>query len=358
MKRILSVLCILAMLVGVLSACDLHEHTFDTENWTHDDDYHWHACTFIAGCNEQSDKTEHDFEVQIDEDGKPVNRCKVCGAVNDKVSTAPEHDHIFDEKLSFGDNFHWYACIAEGCYEMKDKTEHIFGNPEVSYADNKITIKYICVDCGYEKIEEQEVKTEVDDALSWDDAFKNFKLINFTMDVFMVHVNGDQQHNHCVVTETEAYYCIPGGTEFYTVPAGDGTYRTYYRYEEGKFVILDDTSNEYLIGAQTETVLQISFEQNFDKFVYDAETGSYVCAEVIEATCYGFDGSDYGVIYCYNSVVKITDGKITYIGASYYFDDKDEDIDYSFCYYNIGMSSVEIPQSIIDNAIPESSAQE
>lgn len=357
MRRILSVLCLLAMLVGVLAACDVHEHVFDTEKWTSDADFHWHACTVVDGCIEKADKAEHDFEVTVDEEGKPINRCKVCGATNDKVPTAPEHEHTFGDKLATSDNFHWYPCTVEGCYEMKDKAEHSFGNPEVTYTDSKITIKYVCVDCGFEKVEEQEVKTEVDDALSWDDAFKNFKLTNFTMDVFMTR-EGLTHTNHCVVTEKEAYYCIPDSNEFYTVPAGDGTYKTYQRRDsDDPFVLLSDTGTEYLLGAQTETVLQISFEQNFDKFTYDAATASYVCADVIEAVAYDFDGEEMEVIYCYDNVVKITDGKISYIEAHYYFDaeeGREEDYDYSFRYYNIGMSAVELPQSVIDSAIPES----
>lgn len=353
MKKLLSVVCLLAMLVGVFAACEAHEHDFERD-WSFDDDYHWHACTAVDGCPETDDMEEHEFEVVMDDEGNPINKCKVCDATNDKVDSAPEHEHTFDEKLTAGDNFHWYACTVEGCYESKDKAEHTFGNPDVTYADNKITIKYVCVDCAFEKVDEQKVKTEVDDALAWDNAFKNFRLTNFTMDVFLV--SGDYTHNnHCIVTETAAYYCIPDSKEFYTIPNEDGTYTTYFRRDsDAPFTILADTSTEYLIGAQTETVIQISFEKNFEKFTYDAETASYVCTDTLEANYYSFEGELYGTLYCYNNVVKITDGKISYIEADYHIDSMDEDDKCSFRYYNIGMSAVEVPQDVSKDAVEES----
>lgn len=360
MKKFLSVICLLAMMLTMLVSCEEHEHVFDTDNWVTDDDYHWHACTAVDGCPEVDDKDEHEFEVVEGKDGKMVNQCKVCGETNDKIPTAPEHEHNFSDKLTGGDNYHWYACTVEGCYEQKDKKEHAFGNPEVTYEDSKITTKYVCVDCAFEKIEEQAVKTEVDDALSWNDAFKQFKLTNFTMDVNFFFKEQNMKHNnHCVVTEEDAYYCIPDSNEFYTFTNEDGTYTTYKRRgSNDPFVLLKDKSSTYLVGAQTETVLQVSFEENFDKFTYDAESGSYVCADPIEAKCFtALESTETMTLYCYNNVVKIVDGKISYIEASYYFDKSELEIeDKSFKYYNIGISAVEMPQSVIDNAIKEGEA--
>ena len=356
MKKFLSVICLLAMMLTMLASCEEHEHIFDTDEWEADDDYHWHACTAVDGCPEVEDKEEHEFEVVENKKGKLVNQCKVCGETNDDVPSAPEHEHTFSDKLTGGDNYHWYACTVEGCYEKKDKNEHAFGNPEVTYADNKITTKYVCVDCAFEKIEEQVVKTEVDNALSWDDAFKNFKLTNFTMDVIFEYTSQNENHtNHCVVTEKDAYYCIPDSNEFYTFTNEDGTYTTYKRRgSNDPFVLLKDKSSTYLVGAQTETVIQVSFEENFEKFTYDEKTASYVCADVIEAICYDFDGNVLDTLYCYDNVVKLVDGKISYIGASYYFEEDElEDSSKSFKYYNIGISAVEVPQSVIENAISE-----
>ena len=352
MKKFLVVFISILALLLMLSGCEMHEHTFADE-WSTNEDYHWHACTAVENCNEAQDKQEHDVEVTADKDGKPINRCKVCQYENDMVSTAPEHEHVFDEKYATSSDFHWYPCTVDGCFEMKDRAEHAYSNPEITYSDKKIIIKYTCVDCLYEKVEEQEIKSEVDDAVSWNEAFKNFKLTNFSMDVNFVYGEGGKHTNHCVVTENEAYYCIPDSQEFYTVPNGDGTYTTYIRNRStDKFIKLNDTSNTYLLGAQVETVIQVSFEDNFEKFTYDAETASYLCEEAIAADYFDFDGDKIGTMYCYNNIVKIADGKISYIEASYYFEESDMGT-MSFKYYNIGMSAVEVPQSVIDEAVPE-----
>ena len=85
--------------------------------------------------------------------------------------------------------------------------------------------------------------------------------------------------------------------EFYTIPNGDGTYTTYSRNRStDTFIKLKDTSNTYLLGAQVETVIQVSFEDNFEKFTYDAETASYLCEEAIAADYFDFDGEKIGTI--------------------------------------------------------------
>ena len=194
MKKIIAFALLFTMIFAMLASCtEEHEHDFEKE-WSSDSDYHWHACTAVDGCDKKDDKEAHDFEIVTDENGDPINKCKVCGETNTKVNTAPEHEHVFAEELTASENFHWYPCTVEGCYEASEKSEHSFGNPEVTYGDKKISIKQTCVDCAYEKVEEQTVKTEVDDALAWDNAFKNFRLTNFTMDVFLV--SGDYTHNN------------------------------------------------------------------------------------------------------------------------------------------------------------------
>ena len=352
MKKFLAILCLFALMATMFVSCyeDLHEHMFSKDSYASDSDYHWHPCIGVRGCSEKDEKAEHEFEISVNEEGKAINVCTVCGASNEKVNTALEHEHTFAKEYQSSENFHWFACTYEGCYEMNSKSEHVFGNPEVTYTDKKIVVKSICVDCKYEKIEEQAVKTEVDDAVSWDNAFKNFKLTNFTMNVNYTS-GANQQYNHCTVTDTAAYYCIPGSVEFYTVKNADGTCSTYKRGGNDKvFEKLEDTSDSYLVGAQTETVIQISFEENFEKFTYDAVTASYVYDGEIKCVYYDFDGSVKGDIICYNNVVKITDGKISYIQADYTIpaSPMPEGGKASFVYYNIGISQVEIPQDVID----------
>ena len=351
MKKLISIICILTMALTVLASCNDHEHKFATDKLVSDSDYHWHPCEAKDGCKEKGSKAEHTFEASVDKDGNAVNKCAVCGATNEKVNTAPEHECAFADTYQYSENFHWYPCTQEGCYEMSGKAEHAYGNPEVTYGDGKIITKYTCVDCGCEKTTEEKVDTVVDSAVAWNEMFKNFKFTNFTMDVFFTAENYSR-NNHCVVTENSAYYHIGGGREFYTVKNEDGTCTTYYRYDD-KFTRLDDTTDEYLVGAQTETVIQVSFEENFDKFTYDAASASYVCKEEITCQYYDFDGTlNEEPLKCYDSVVKIVDGKISYISAKYYIGDtKPESGESSFIYYNIGISAVTIPQDVIDGKV-------
>ncbi|MBR2352878.1 MAG: hypothetical protein IKA76_00045 [Clostridia bacterium] len=373
MKKIIALFCVLAIALTMLASCDLsldHDHEFSDEKWDYDADYHWHPCVVSDSCGEQKDKEPHAFTSFEDADGNVHMVCEVCGAIENEIApddsgdgsdtdavTVPEHTHEYGETLQSNARYHWYACLTEGCGQQKDKVGHVFGNPEVTYADKEIVVKYTCVDCGYENTVREEVKTEVDNAVAWNEAFKNFKLVNFTMDVLMVG-QSHTQHNHCVVTENEAYYCIPDtdgvGNEFYTVPNGDGTYTTYQRnHSRDPFKKLGDTSDSFLKGAQTETVIQVSFENNFEKFTYDKETASYVCDEIIPCVFYRFDGTaNEQTLYCYESVVKLTDGAISYIESKYYIGEPNpEGFEQSFKYYNIGMSAVEVPQSVIDSAV-------
>lgn len=356
MKKFLIVFSVIAIMLSVFTACDVdtHEHEFATV-WSTDEDYHWYACTVTDGCTEQSSKAAHDFEVVIGDDDKPMNKCKVCGYSNDKVSTAPEHEHVFAEEYSSNENFHWYACTVENCYEKSEKTEHAFGNPEVEYTDGKITLTSVCVDCEYVKVDEQNVDTEIEDAVSWDEAFKSFELVNYTLDVYFEMLDGSaSQHNHCEVTPDSIFYSIPGYHEYYSIKGADGKYSTYQKHgsDTEAYTLLNTSTDMFLIRGTQESILKISFEENFDKFTYDEATGSYVCEETITAKYYV--GEEHTELHCYNNVVKITDGKISYISANYYFDE--EELSYqkmSLIYANINMTSVEIPQSVIENAVED-----
>ena len=361
MKKFLLVFSVIAIMLSVFTACnaDMHEHTFASE-WSTDEDYHWHACTAADGCTEQDSKAAHDFEVVVDKNDKPMNKCKVCGYTNDKVSTAPEHEHVFEDKYSSNENFHWYACTVENCYEKGEKTEHAFGNPEVEYTDGKITITSVCVDCEYKKVEEQNVDTEIKDEISWDQAFKSFEPVNYTLDVYFEMLDGSAtQHNHCEVTPDSIFYSIPDYHEFYSIRNSDGKCVTYQKYgdDETPYTLLSTTSDMFLVRGKQESIIKISFEENFEKFTYDEATGSYVCDETITAKY--IVGEHEMEFFCYNNVVKITDGKISYISANYYFEE--EELSYqkmTLIYSNIDLTSVEIPQSVINNALEDENPPE
>ena len=356
MKKILALVCVLSLLLAAMASCNLdHEHKFSDELRS-DSDYHWNPCTVEDGCTEQGNRAAHDFEPEIDKDGKSFNVCKVCGYKNDRVNTAPEHTHEYGTEYKFSENFHWFECTTEGCFEISKNREHQFDSPETTYSEGKLTITYTCVDCGYKKVEVSTVDAEVDSVTEWDALFGNFNLTNFTMDVYITG-EGETQNNHCIVTEYGLYYHIPDAIEMYIVKV-DGTWVGYELEEwdeDSKFEIIEGTQEELAemcADYSRETIVQISFADNFEKFTYNPADGTYTCAEKITATYYNNDGEIAGELYCFNNVVKVADGKILHISCEYNFGEEDyhDEYTYSFIYDNIGLSEVSIPQSVIDEA--------
>ena len=102
--------------------------------------------------------------------------------------------------------------------------EHSYGNPEVTYQDNKIILVSECVDCGAKKTEVQVVDTTVDNAASWDETFQGFKLENFTMKVYIGGKNNPVGVNHCIVTNDAVYYHLARAVEYYAIKNADGSY--------------------------------------------------------------------------------------------------------------------------------------
>lgn len=367
--RILISVCACLATTSLLVACDsFHQHEF-SETWSYNEDVHWHDCTSIA-CPTQSDKALHTFKERIDRDGNKVKTCTVCGMETVSVFV-PEHEHVYKTEWAGNDDYHWHDCETKNCDERGDWAQHTYGEPVVEQDGKVIRRTYTCAECEYEKIDEIEIETVVKDETSWDNAFTNLEMLNFSMEVHFPEGNV----NFCTVTETSAYYHIEGGTEFYTYKNEDGTCTTYFRLRETMpFILLEDTSDTYLVGAQTETVIKISFENYYQNFVYDEEQGAYLYDDLLETTAYYFDGEPYGdQMYCFDNVVKVVDGEISYISCSYYFDDyfdyndsesdEESDFDYReqecpwFVYYNIGMTTMVIPDEVIENAISEEEAE-
>lgn len=367
MKKTLNYLLVLATVLAAclcLGSCDNHTHSYK-QDWSSDEDFHWHACE-SNDCSSKSEKAEHSFEEDSDADGNAVNVCSVCGYVSTLVNTAGPHDHVYETEYTAGANFHWYACTTEGCTERKDRNEHDFAMPEIIQEANAIKRVYTCSLCGYEKTETTVISSVVEGEASWTQAFENLELVNFEMDVYMTFEN-ETQHNHCITTEDGVYYHIPGAREFYSVKNSDGTYTTYAREaksaelsDSDPFYKLTDTSDKYLKQAQTETILLVSFADNYDKFTYDEAKGAYVCADPIPTTPRLADGTPYPQqMYCFNNVVKVADGKISYIYSEYYFvypngtTSKDEGVKASFTYANIGMCKVTVPKIVSENAVSD-----
>ncbi len=98
------------------------DHTTHTpkDEWTGDDQYHWHECEDCTG--QQLEKGTHEFDSDCDED------CNICDQTR-------EAEHKFTVR-KHDDKKHWFECI---CGAVSGETDHVFGDDG------------ICGDCAYEK---------------------------------------------------------------------------------------------------------------------------------------------------------------------------------------------------------------
>mgnify|MGYP005771938261 CR=1 FL=1 len=136
-----------AVFAFALAACDdgettggsgTHTHTY-SEQWSHNDTDHWHACTG-ADCDEVTDKAAHTWdngtitaEPTCTAKGEKTYTCKVCSAT--KTEEIATTEHTFSDKWESDETHHWHKC--ENCDEISGKAEH-------AYTDG------VCV-CGHSK---------------------------------------------------------------------------------------------------------------------------------------------------------------------------------------------------------------
>ena len=220
MKKATSLLIALAMTatVATLTACEEHEHVYDTTQFVSDEDFHWYACQ-EPSCQMRGAMDAHNFEETAN--GLSLI-CTVCGKTV-AANTAGDHEHSAKTEWTQGSNYHWHACETTGCTERLDEEEHYFGDPEIIQSADMIRRIYTCETGEYEKVEETEIDSVIDGEASWDQAFSNLDMVNFSMYVRFYRAGELEHTNHCKITETSAYYHIQGATEFYTAQNDDET---------------------------------------------------------------------------------------------------------------------------------------
>ena len=110
-KAILSVVLVLVLGAIVFTACESkHEHGF-SEEWTHDETGHWHACTG-ENCEEKGEFAAHVYDNDAD------TTCNVCGYAR------AAHVHAAATAWSKDETNHWRECTVSGCNEQLDKAAH------------------------------------------------------------------------------------------------------------------------------------------------------------------------------------------------------------------------------------------
>ncbi|MBQ0009125.1 MAG: hypothetical protein KBS97_02500 [Firmicutes bacterium] len=115
----------------------MSEHKF-SEDWSNDETNHWHDCEF-EGCDEVSGLAEHT-------DDNKDHKCDDCEYLMS--------EHKFSEDWSFDATNHWHDCEFEGCDEVEDFEAHIFNSWTVktapTYEASGVEARQ-CKICGHEE---------------------------------------------------------------------------------------------------------------------------------------------------------------------------------------------------------------
>lgn len=128
-------------------------HKYD-EEYSHDAQKHWHACSDTGYSNLKKDEEPHDFEVQTiapsyTEEGRTIYTCKTCKYSYETKSNKLEHH--YDTNWDHDETKHWHNCTDEGFVSLKkDEGNHRFfvEKTNATYETEEVTT-YTCQDCGY-----------------------------------------------------------------------------------------------------------------------------------------------------------------------------------------------------------------
>ena len=164
-----------------------HTHTWNMEEYKHDDENHWHECTENSAhkkdveahdfegedylsdanghwqkcklCDETNDVVSHTFDKWVTtkeatetEAGEEKHTCTVCGYEETRPTEKVAHQHVFGDYQKDA-NGHWRACA--NCDFSEAVAAHTFGDwKEVTAATTtaKGVQKRVCSVCGYEEV--------------------------------------------------------------------------------------------------------------------------------------------------------------------------------------------------------------
>ncbi|MCR5079367.1 MAG: leucine-rich repeat domain-containing protein [Bacilli bacterium] len=129
------------------------EHHYASE-YSHDEQFHWHACTDEGYGELYVDKKEHDFETRVveptyEEEGYTLHTCKDCG-YSYKDTPIQKKEHHYSQEWSHDGFMHWHQCIDEGYEDLKcDYETHNYSIEETPATFEEYGYKvYTCDDCG------------------------------------------------------------------------------------------------------------------------------------------------------------------------------------------------------------------
>ena len=133
---------------------DEQKHNFSNE-FEHDENYHWHLCVDKGYETITDEKVEHEFEEEVvdptyDNDGYTLYTCSECGY--QYTDNTVEHlEHHYSEEYEHDNYRHWKVCIDEGYEDLKFGVEMHHYSKEVTeptFTEYGYTV-YTCEDCGF-----------------------------------------------------------------------------------------------------------------------------------------------------------------------------------------------------------------
>ncbi len=138
-----------------------HEHTFNMEAWTFDDENHWHPAT-CGHTDEKKDLGAHVWNEGVvtkepteAEEGVKTYTCTTCGKTKTATIGKLDHVHTFDmEAWKFDDENHWHPATCGHADEKKDLAAHVWNEgvvtKEPTEAEEGVKT-YTCTTCGKTK---------------------------------------------------------------------------------------------------------------------------------------------------------------------------------------------------------------
>ena len=268
MKKLLSLVLIVTLLLGAVSALSScsHECEFSTE-WSKDDVAHYHTCIKKEGCTETADKADHVWnegaittKQTVEADGVKTFTCTVCA--HTKTEVIPKC--VLSTDYQKDETSHWRTCVNAGCTELYEKADHTWDEGEITTkatqdADGVKT--FTCTVCAQTKTES--VAFTGMSRSEWDATLASSVFENFSYsEISTVSAPG-------ISMEVEVHYKFTEDEAWIQVVAA-GTSEDAYSPDKESAIETRQSLYESIIAIAS-----------YSSYEYDADTKSYVAIKPI-----------------------------------------------------------------------------
>lgn len=240
---------------------------------------------------------------------------------------------------------------------------------------------------------DNEGNTNIDEE-KWNNAFEEFDYSNYSLKAIK-KIDGEDYESIYMFSENAIYnkgYIFEYGfgensqkqldniiySECFCVKNDDGTYTNYIKWcdlselDNAKFYIYDDTSEDIFVGLKEEAAFEISYKDHYKKFT-DNKDSTYYCADEIIISQHDYEEiPDKGIrdetfyMYCTDNIVTILNNKLysfkckvnktkgecncTLLNDFLHLSTEETQVDMAMECYDIGTTTVTVPQEVIDEA--------